>query len=100
MPLQRRVPKRGFRSFAPRRYAIVKIGQLDRFEAGTVVDAAALAAVGLVRRGHPVKLLANGEISKSLTIRVDKASEAARARVEAAGGQLEAPTVAPVDAKD
>jgi len=93
MPLQRRLPKRGFRSIAPRRYAIVKIGQLDQFEAGAIVDEAALVAAGLVRRGHPVKLLADGEISKTLTIRVDKASQAARARIEAAGGKLEAVAV-------
>ncbi len=100
MPLQRRLPKRGFRSFAPRRYAVVSLGQVDRFEAGSVVDAAVLAAAGLVRRGRPVKLLANGAISKSLTVRVDKASEAARARVEAAGGKLEVVAATPAGGKD
>src|SRR5512147_2656251 len=74
MPLQRRLPKRGFRSIAPKRFAIVKVGQLDRFEAGATVDLAALVGAGLVRAGRPVKLLADGELTKTLTVRVDKAS--------------------------
>ena len=94
MPLQRRLPKRGFRSLAPLRYAIVNVGELERFAAGSTVDAAVLAAAGLVRPGRPVKLLADGALSRQLTIRVDKASAAARARVEAAGGMLEAGEVA------
>jgi large subunit ribosomal protein L15 len=94
MPLQRRLPKRGFRPIARRRYAIVKVGQLERFEGGTVVDGAVLVAAGLVRAGRPVKLLADGELSKALAVRVDRASEAARARVTAAGGSVETPAEA------
>jgi large subunit ribosomal protein L15 len=89
MPLQRRLPKRGFKPIARRRYALVKVGQLERFEAGSVIDAEALVAARLVRGGMPVKLLADGELSKRLTIKVDRASAAARERVAAAGGTVE-----------
>ena len=90
MPLQRRLPKRGFRSPNRRRYAIVKLAQLERFEAGSVVDAEVLTAAGLVRAGMPIKLLADGTLTRALTIKVDKASQSARERVAAAGGTLEA----------
>ena len=90
MPLQRRLPKRGFRSPNRRRYAIVKLAQLERFEAGSVVDAEALTAAGLVRAGMPITLLADGTLTRALTIKVDKASQSARERVTAVGGTLEA----------
>ena len=94
MPLQRRLPKRGFRNPTRRHFTIINVGQLERFADGTVVDAAALADAGLARRGWPVKLLADGTLSRRLTIKVDRASEAARARVAAAGGTVEvAPAV-------
>ena len=89
MPLQRRLPKRGFRPLVRTRYALVKVGQLERFESGAVVGAAELAAAGLVRAGRPVKLLADGMLSKKLTVKVDKASAAARAAITAAGGVVE-----------
>jgi large subunit ribosomal protein L15 len=89
MPLQRRLPKRGFRSPNRKRYAIVKLSQLERFESGSVVDAAALEAAGLVRGHHPIKLLANGTLTRKLTIKVDKASASARDAITAAGGALE-----------
>ena len=89
MPLQRRLPKFGFTSPNRKTYEIVKLGQLERFAAGSVIDAAALATAGLVRAGRPVKLLANGSVSRALTLKVDKASEAARAAIVAAGGSVE-----------
>jgi large subunit ribosomal protein L15 len=89
MPLQRRLPKRGFTPPARRRYALVKVGQLERFDAGATVDAETLVAAGLVRKGMPIKLLGDGELSKRLTIKVDRASESARARVAKAGGAVE-----------
>jgi len=95
MPLQRRLPKRGFKSPNRRRYAIVKLSQLERFAAGSVVDAEALSAAGIVRGGLPIKLLANGKLSHALTIKVDKASQSAREQVTAAGGTLEAHEDAP-----
>jgi large subunit ribosomal protein L15 len=99
MPLQRRLPKRGFRSPNRRRYAIVKIAQLERFENGSVVDIDALAAAGLVRRNRPVKLLGDdGRLTRVLTIKVDKASQSARDQVRAAGGTLEVREDTPDDA--
>ena len=89
MPLQRRLPKRGFRSPNRKRYAIVKLSQLERFESGSVVDAAALEAAGLVRGHQPIKLLGNGTLTRKLTIKVDKASSSARDAIAAAGGTLE-----------
>lgn len=89
MPLQRRLPKFGFTNPTRRIYEIIKVGQLDRFAAGSVIDAAALATAGLVRAGRPIKLLANGSLTKKLTIKVDKASATARAAVGAAGGTVE-----------
>ena len=89
MPLQRRLPKFGFTSPNRKSYEIVKLSQLDRFAAGSVIDAAALATAGLVRAGRPVKLLANGAVTRAVTVKVDKVSEAARAAVVAAGGTVE-----------
>jgi len=89
MPLQRRLPKRGFHSPHRRRYAIVKLAQLERFEQGATVDATMLVAAGLVPPGARIKLLADGTLSHPLIIRVDAISEAARARVTAAGGTVE-----------
>ena len=89
MPLQRRLPKFGFTNPTRKTYDIVKLSQLDRFAAGSVIDAAALVNAGLVRANRLVKLLANGAVTRALTLKVDKASEAARAAVVAAGGTVE-----------
>lgn len=91
MPLQRRLPKRGFKNPFRTEYAVVNLGQLDRsFDAGAVVDLDALRAKKLVRPRAPlVKILAKGQLSKALTIKAHKFSEAARAQLEAAGGAAE-----------
>ena len=90
MPLQRRLPKRGFTNVFRREWAIVNVKDLNRFEAGSVVDADALRREGLIRGGADgVKLLGDGEISKKLSVKVDKASKAAVAKVAAAGGTVE-----------
>ncbi|MBI5420353.1 MAG: 50S ribosomal protein L15 [Deltaproteobacteria bacterium] len=90
MPLQRRLPKRGFTNIFRKEYAIVHIKDLNRFEAGSIVDVAALKAAGLVKNAIAgVKLLADGELDRPLTLRVDKASRAAAGKVAAAGGALE-----------
>jgi large subunit ribosomal protein L15 len=91
MPLQRRLPKRGFNNlrFADR-VVEVNLRELNRFEAGAVVDAAALSQAGVVKgRFEVVKLLGQGELTKALTIKVNRASAGAKAKVEAAGGTLE-----------
>ncbi len=89
MPLIRRVPKRGFTSRARTPWQVVNVGQLERFEAGAHVDAAALYEAGLIRNAvDPVKLLGQGELSKKLEIAVAAASAQAASKVEAAGGSL------------
>src|SRR5687767_3858348 len=91
MPLQRRLPKIGFNNhnFATR-FAPVNVGDLELFEAGAVVDESALRKARLVRgRWDGVKLLADGEIAKKLTLKVDKISAAAKEKVEKAGGTVE-----------
>ena len=91
MPLQRRVPKRGFKNRFSKEQQIVNVGMLGRhFESGAVVDCAALAEKRLVRsQAVPVKLLADGESTGALTVRVQAASEAAKKKIEAAGGSVE-----------
>ena len=90
MPLQRRLPKRGFTNIFRKEYAIVNLSDLDRFEKGSTVDLSLLVAAGLVNKiGAGVKLLADGDIKKSLTIKVHKFSQSAKAKVEAAGGRIE-----------
>jgi len=90
MPLQRRLPKRGFTNIFKKTYALVNLGALKPFAAGSTIDARALAAAGLIRReGLPVKLLAKGALDKPLTIKVAAASAKAAEMVKAAGGTLE-----------
>ena len=90
MPLQRRLPKRGFTNLFRKEYAIVNLADLDGFAAGARVDRLALLAAGLIDKGDQfVKILANGEVSKSLTVAVDKVSGSARQKIEAAGGTVE-----------
>ena len=94
MPLQRRLPKFGFTNPTRRVYTLITLDQLERFQAGSVVDADALVTAGLARAGRPIKLLANGKLSKKLTVKIDKASEKARAQVAAVGGAVELVTPA------
>jgi large subunit ribosomal protein L15 len=91
MPLQRRLPKIGFNNVNfGTRYAPVNVGDLEVFEAGTVVDEAALRQARIVRgRWDGVKLLADGELARKLTLKVDKISAAAKEKVEKAGGTVE-----------
>jgi large subunit ribosomal protein L15 len=89
MPLQRRLPKRGFTNIFKKEYAIVNLSDLDQF-AGTRVDRQTLLEAGLIAKGDQfVKILANGEVSKSVTVAVDKVSTGARQKIEAAGGTVE-----------
>lgn len=89
MPLIQRLPKRGFTPLSRNTYQLVNVGQLNAFEAGAHVDAAALYAAGLVRNAvDPVKLLASGECEVKVTVSVAKASASAVAKVEKAGGSV------------
>lgn len=90
MPLQRRIPKRGFNNIFASRYAIVNVSDLSRFEDGAVVDAAALKEKGLVKKTYDgVKVLGNGEINVKLTVKATGFSESAKQKIEAAGGKTE-----------
>ena len=90
MPLQRRVPKRGFNNIFAKEYAIVNVSALEVFDDGAVVDAAALAEKGLIRCAcMPVKILGNGQLSKKLTVNLDAFSAAAAEKINAAGGKAE-----------
>jgi len=91
MPLQRRVPKRGFVNIFGKEFSIVNVSALDQsFEDGAVVDIDALIEKGLVKKVlDGVKILGNGEISKKLTVQVNAYSEAAKQKIEAVGGKAE-----------
>ena len=91
MPLQRRLPKRGFVNVFREEMAVVNVKELNRFEAGSVVDVEALRQEGLVKGVCPggVKLLGNGEVTRKLIVKVDRASKAAVEKVAAAGGTVE-----------
>jgi large subunit ribosomal protein L15 len=91
MPIQRRLPKRGFTNPTRVEYHAVQVGRLAGAPAGTTIDAAWLKSARLVRRPGPIKLLAGGELKVALTVKVDAASEAARKAVEAAGGKDQTP---------
>jgi large subunit ribosomal protein L15 len=90
MPLQRRVPKRGFNNLFRKRYAEVNVRELARFAAETTVDEALLRRCGVVKGAWDgVKLLGTGQISKPLVVKVHRCSGAAREKIEAAGGRIE-----------
>ena len=90
MPLQRRIPKRGFNNIFATQYAFVNVSALEAFENGAVVDAAALQEKGLIKKAlDGVKILGNGELTKKLTVKATAYSAAAKAKIEAAGGKAE-----------
>ena len=91
IPLFRRLPKRGFKSLNRVPFHTVNLSVLEaNFEAGEVVDSEALHAKGLIgKHNYAVKILANGEITKALTVKGGKLSQAAQSAIEAAGGKCE-----------
>ncbi|MGQ9646747.1 MAG: 50S ribosomal protein L15 [Thermodesulfobacteriota bacterium] len=89
MPLQRRLPKRGFRSPFKQEFSIVHIKDLNRFPRDSVVEPGLLYESGLVEKNGFVKLLSDGELQHPLTIRVHRASQAAVKKIEAASGRVE-----------
>jgi large subunit ribosomal protein L15 len=91
MPIQRRLPKRGFKNPGRVEYQVVAVGRLSEAKAGSTVDRAWLQEAGIIRRSGPVKLLAGGDIKVALTVKVDAASAAARQAIEAAGGTVAVP---------
>ena len=91
MPIQRRLPKRGFKNPGRVDYQVVNVEQLAGAAASERVDRAWLETRRLVRRRGPIKLLGRGEIKVALTVAVDAASASARKAIEAAGGKVEIP---------
>ena len=90
MPLQRRVPKlKGFTNPNRVEHAVVNVETLGKVFGTGEVDPAALFQHGLVRKGRPVKILARGELDKPLTVRAHAFSDAAKAKIEQAGGRAE-----------
>ena len=90
MPLQRRLPKRGFNPLSRKEYALVNLRDLELFEAGSVVDIEALGKAGLVGQlKDGIKILGDGDLSKALTVKAHKFSQSAQEKIVAAGGTVE-----------
>ena len=90
MPIHRRLPKRGFTNIFRKEFAVINVRDLERFESGSVVDENELIRCGLVKGPRDgIKLLAQGELTKGLTVKVNRVSKSAREKVEAAGGSVE-----------
>ncbi|MDR0904478.1 MAG: 50S ribosomal protein L15 [Ruminococcus sp.] len=90
MPLMRRIPKRGFNNVFAAKPVSINVSDLERFTAGTVVDIELLRAAGVCKKtANGVKVLGNGELTKSLTVKVTGFSESAKEKIEKAGGKAE-----------
>ena len=90
MPLTRRLPKRGFTNIYRKEYAAVNVSALECFEDGATVTAEALKDAGLIKKTlDGIKILGGGELTKKLTVSVDKVTESAKEKIEAAGGKVE-----------
>ena len=90
MPLTRRLPKRGFTNIYRKEYAAVNVSALECFENGATVNAEALIDAGLIKKTlDGVKILGGGELTKKLTVSVDKVTDSAKEKIEAAGGKVE-----------
>ncbi len=90
MPLYRRLPKRGFTCINSKKIIAINLSDLDRFEADSVVTIDTLMEAGLVKNSFDgVKILANGELNKKLTVQANAFSKGAVAKIEAAGGKAE-----------
>lgn len=91
MPLQRRMPKRGFNNIFAKEYAVVNVAELEkRFNSGDEVTAESLIASGAIKDAlDGVKILGNGELTKNLTVKAVKFTESAKEKIEKAGGKAE-----------
>ena len=90
MPLHRRLPKRGFTNIFRTEFRTVNVDKLNGFEVGSVIDPEALLGAGLLRKGtNQVKILGNGELTVSLTVRAHRFTGTAAKKIEAAGGKAE-----------
>ena len=91
LPIIKRLPRlRGFTNIFKKEYSIVKLSMIDGFEAGSEVTAEEMLQAGIIKtKKLPVKILAGGDISKAITVKANKFSVAAKAKIEAAGGKAE-----------
>ena len=90
MPIHRRLPKRGFKNRFKKIFAIVNVQDLNRFDADSVVDEVAFIKRGLVKGDRDgIKILGKGDVTVPVTVRINKISESARQKIEAAGGKIE-----------
>ena len=90
MPLQRRIPKRGFNNIFAKEIVAINVGSLNVFEDGAVVDNEAIIKAGIAKKAcDGIKILGNGQLTKNLTVKVSAYSEAAKQKIEAAGGKAE-----------
>ena len=90
MPIYRRLPKRGFNNIFALKYAEINVSDLNKFEDGAVVDAAALKEAGIIKKTlDGIKVLGNGEVSKKVTVKAAKFTKSAADKIVAAGGKYE-----------
>ena len=90
MPIQRRLPKRGFTNIFRKKIAVINVRDLVRFESGSLVDQEALVKAGLVKgQQDGIKLLGHGDINVALTVKINHVSKAALEKIKAAGGTVE-----------
>ena len=90
MPLQRRVPKRGFNNIFAEEWTAINVASLEVFEDGNIVDAAALAQKGIIKKANlPIKVLGNGNLTKKLEVKLNAYSASAAEKITAAGGKAE-----------
>ena len=90
MPLQRRVPKRGFNNIFAEEWATINLSALEVFEDGAIVDAAALGDKGIVKKANlPIKVLGNGKLTKKLTVKLNAFSASAAEKINSVGGKAE-----------
>ena len=93
MPLYRRLPKRGFTNIFAKRFVVMNVRDLNRFEEGAEISAQHLMDIGYVKRVHDgLRILGQGKLHKKLTVKAAHFSESARAKIEAAGGTAEVTT--------
>ena len=90
MPLQRRIPKRGFNNIFAKKIVAINVSALEAFDNDAQVDAKALIEKGIIKKEYDgVKILGNGNLTKKLSVKVAAYSESAKQKIEAAGGKAE-----------
>lgn len=90
MPLQRRLPKRGFNNIFAKEYVVLKLSDLNAFDARKFIDIDAVIAAGFAsKKLDGLKIIGGGEVEKAVKVRCTKITEGAKAKIEAAGGKVE-----------